>query len=549
MNIKYICIPVAYLFSLMSCMAGLSKEQTAERYPIIPLPAEVVCVPGSFVMDSHTSVVLKTKEEGIRQAADFLIDIVNQSQKVRLNHAFSASKGNVIFFVQSDTITAPEGYRLDISPRTITISSRNGVGAFYAVQTLRQLLPVACEKGTAGTPCSIRIPAGKIYDAPRFVYRGVMLDVARYFFPVDFIRKYIDVMALYKFNTLHLHLTDDQGWRVEIKSYPRLTEIGAWRKQSIVGHKKDVPRKYDGKPHGGFYTQQELKDLVAYANQRHIQLIPEIEMPGHSQAVLAAYPQLACKDQSYDVSCDWGVHKEVLCTKEETFIFLQAVLTEIFEIFPGKYIHIGGDECPKDRWKECAVCQANIKRLGLKDEHELQSYFIQRMEQFVNQHGKSIIGWDEILEGGLAPNATVMSWRGQEGGVKAAQMKHPVIMTPRNYCYLDYYQSADKMKEPLAISGYLPLDTVYSYNPTGLLSQEESKYMMGAQANVWTEYIATPEHAEYMSFPRAIALSEVNWSLPDRKNYADFMIRLKHHAKMLDAMGVNYAKHFLSNNQ
>ena len=344
-------------------------------------------------------------------------------------------------------------------------------------------------------------------------------------------------------NVLHLHLTDDQGWRIEIKSHPRLTSVGAWRKQSIAGHKNDVPRKYDGKPHGGYYTQDELREIVEYARERFIEVIPEIEMPGHTQSILAAYPQLACFHKNYEVSCDWGVHKEVLCTKEGSFKLLEDVLSEVFEIFPSKYIHIGGDECPKDRWSECPVCQRNIKRLGLKDEHELQSYFIKRMEEFVNAHDRQIIGWDEILEGGIAPNAVVMSWRGEAGGIKAAKMNHSVIMTPRDFCYLDYYQSEDRDNEPLAIYGYLPLDSVYSYNPTEKLTSEQGRYILGIQGNLWTEYIPTFSQAQYMVLPRWAALAEVQWSNPEKKNYENFLSRLPQLINIYDAEGYNYAKH------
>ena len=392
----------------------------------------------------------------------------------------------------------------------------------------------------------MKVPAGIIKDEPRFTHRGFMIDAGRYFFPADYVKKQIDIMALNKLNRLQLHLTDDQGWRVEIKSHPELTKIGAWRKETLIGHKNIKPHHYDGKPHGGFYTQEELKEIVKYASDRFIEVIPEIEMPGHAQAVLATYPQLACKPDKYEVSCIWGVHKNVLCTKEATFRFLEDVLTEVFAIFPSNYIHIGGDECPKDRWKECPTCQNNIKKLGLKDEHELQSYFISRMEKFINSHGKKIIGWDEILEGGLAPNATVMSWRGEAGGIKAAEMEHPVIMTPRNICYLDYYQSQDKENEPLAIGGYVPLDSVYLYNPVAAIKNEYQKYVMGVQGNLWTEYISTSEHAEYMTYPRLIALAEVNWTPIDHKDYNDFLKRLSKQIKRLDELDVNYAKHFIS---
>ena len=528
-----------------SCQVQLSEEKLSERYPIIPKPVQVTYQKGDFIFSGNIAVKVRTIKPDYKKAADFLIDYTNRTGAVTLVYAPEDAKGKSIVF-DTDQNIKPEGYSLNISPEQITILSSDEAGAFYAVQTLRQLLPVECEKKIYNKNIHMKVPAGIIKDEPRFTHRGFMIDAGRYFFPADYVKKQIDIMALNKLNRLQLHLTDDQGWRIEIKSHPELTKIGAWRKETLIGHKNIKPHHYDGKPHGGFYTQEELKEIVKYASDRFIEVIPEIEMPGHAQAVLATYPQLACKPDKYEVSCIWGVHKNVLCTKEATFRFLEDVLTEVFAIFPSNYIHIGGDECPKDRWKECPTCQNNIKKLGLKDEHELQSYFISRMEKFINSHGKKIIGWDEILEGGLAPNATVMSWRGEAGGVKAAEMEHPVIMTPRNICYLDYYQSHDKENEPLAIGGYVPLDSVYLYNPVAAIKNEYQKYVMGVQGNLWTEYISTSEHAEYMTYPRLIALAEVNWTPIDHKDYNDFLKRLSKQIKRLDELDVNYAKHFIS---
>ncbi len=528
-----------------SCQVQLSEEKLSERYPIIPKPVQVTYQKGDFIFSGNIAVKVRTIKPDYKKAADFLIDYTNRTGTVTLVYAPEDAKGKSIVF-DTDQNIKPEGYSLNISPEQITILSSDEAGAFYAVQTLRQLLPVECEKKIYNKNIHMKVPAGIIKDEPRFTHRGFMIDAGRYFFPADYVKKQIDIMALNKLNRLQLHLTDDQGWRIEIKSHPELTKIGAWRKETLIGHKNIKPHHYDGKPHGGFYTQEELKEIVKYASDRFIEVIPEIEMPGHAQAVLATYPQLACKPDKYEVSCIWGVHKNVLCTKEATFRFLEDVLTEVFTIFPSNYIHIGGDECPKDRWKECPTCQNNIKKLGLKDEHELQSYFISRMEKFINSHGKKIIGWDEILEGGLAPNATVMSWRGEAGGIKAAEMEHPVIMTPRNICYLDYYQSQDKENEPLAIGGYVPLDSVYLYNPVAAIKNEYQKYVMGVQGNLWTEYISTSEHAEYMTYPRLIALAEVNWTPIDHKDYNDFLKRLSKQIKRLDELDVNYAKHFIS---
>jgi hexosaminidase len=386
-----------------------------------------------------------------------------------------------------------------------------------------------------------------IRDSPRYTWRGMHLDVCRHFFPKEFIKKYIDLLALYKLNTFHWHLTEDQGWRIEIKKYPKLTQVGAYRKGSMIGKYDD--HKFDSLKYGGYYTQQDIKELVAYAQLRHITIVPEIEMPGHSVAAIASYPFLSCSGKQLKVEKEWGVFNDVYCTKDSTFNFLQDVLTEVMDLFPGKYIHIGGDECPKESWKKCSQCQARIKSEGLKDEHELQSYFIRRIEKFVNARGKQIIGWDEILEGGLAPNAAVMSWRGIDGGIAAANQKHNVVMSPGKPCYFDHYQSLNKAQEPLAIGGYNPLDSVYAYNPTpAVLGNKEQQYILGAQANVWTEYILNEKQVEYMALPRMCALAEALWLPLTKKNYADFVQRLKIQSKMLDKMNVNYAKHFLNPN-
>ena len=372
-------------------------------------------------------------------------------------------------------------------------------------------------------------------------------DVARHFFPVSFIKKYIDILAMHKMNTFHWHLTEDQGWRIEIKKYPKLTEIGSVRKETLIGHggSSSDNRTFDGEEYGGFYTQEEVKEVVAYAASNHITVIPEIELPGHASAAVAAYPELGNTGEQIEVVTRWGVFYDIFAPKEETFEFLEDVLTEVMELFPSKYIHIGGDEAPKNQWEESEFAQEVIKREGLKDEHELQSYFIGRIEKFLNSKGRDIIGWDEILEGGLAPNATVMSWRGEEGGIEAAKQRHNVIMTPSTYLYFDYYQVdvEEQQNEELSIGGYLPLERVYSYNPTPAeLTQDEQKYILGAQANVWTEYMKTPERVEYMILPRLTALSEVVWTQHELKDYEDFIVRLDSFTERYDALGLNYSK-------
>ncbi|MBD3288798.1 family 20 glycosylhydrolase, partial [candidate division KSB1 bacterium] len=388
-----------------------------------------------------------------------------------------------------------------------------------------------------------QIPCVEIRDEPRFSWRGMHLDVCRHFMPVEFVKKYIDLLAMFKFNRFHWHLTEDQGWRIEIKKFPKLSKISAWRSETLVGHARNKPEEYDGTPHGGFYTQEQIRDVVAYAKSRYIEVVPEIEMPGHSVAALAAYPEISCTGGPFEVAKKWGIFEDVYCAgKERTFQFLQGVLLEVIELFPYKYIHIGGDECPKARWKKCSDCQQRIKEEDLEDEAELQSYFIKRIEKFLQQKNRQIIGWDEILEGGLAPEATVMSWRGMKGGVEAARHGHDVIMTPTSHCYFDYYQ-ADPDSEPLAIGGYLPLDTVYSFEPVPEeLTEKEAQHVLGAQGNVWTEYMKTPDHVEYMIMPRMLALSEVVWSPEKLRNFEYFLSRVKLHLKRFDYADINYSK-------
>lgn len=428
-------------------------------------------------------------------------------------------------------------YELDVTAHKISISAGHADGIFYGIQSILQLVHHSGDG---------QISAMKIKDQPRFSWRGMHLDVSRHFFTVDELKKYLDYMAMYKMNSFHWHLTEDQGWRIEIKKHPKLTELGAWRDGTMIGAYSN--HQYDTIRYGGFYTQEEIKEVVAYAAQRHINVVPEIEMPGHSLAALTAYPEYSCTGGPFEVAQKWGVFDDVYCAgNDATFTFLQDILDEVLALFPSEYIHIGGDECPKTRWKECSKCQKRIADEGLKDEHELQSYFIQRIEKYVNSKGRKIIGWDEILEGGLAPNAAVMSWRGTEGGIAAAKAGHEAVMSPGSPCYFDHYQAEDKANEPHAIGGFNPLHKVYAYEPIPTaLSKEESKFILGAQANVWTEYMKTFEHVEYMALPRMSALAEVLWTQPELKDYTDYLERLKQHSAILDKMGINYAKHFLN---
>lgn len=521
------------LFILTSCFDDKIEVISPA---IIPIPLSQQINEGSFQLDNNTSL---TFDKGFSQVADFAKSYIENGSSIKINNQDSSNK---IKFIKDSSIKGEEAYNLSINSNSITIKAVSPKGAFYGFQSLRQLLPASFENGTFEGN-TVLIQNIEINDKPQFKYRGMHLDVGRHFFSVDFIKKYIDLMAMLKMNTFHWHLTEDQGWRIEIKKYPKLNEIAAYRNETLIGHYSDQPHQFDGKKYGGFYTQEQVKDIVKYASERQVTIIPEIEMPGHSQAALSAYPHLGCTEKPIDVATKWGVFDDIYCTKESTFKFLEDVLDEVIALFPGKYIHIGGDEAPKTRWKACKNCQRVIKREGLKDEHELQSYFIERMEKYINSKGKQIIGWDEILEGGLAPNATVMSWRGTSGAVTAAKQHHDVILTPGSHCYFDHYQSTNE-NEPIAIGGFLPLEKVYSFNPIPKeLTTDEAKYVLGAQGNVWTEYMKTSEHVEYMAFPRMMALSEVVWSDSKNKNFKDFKNRLQVYLKRMDARNVNYANH------
>jgi len=435
--------------------------------------------------------------------------------------------------IQPDTLLPDEWHTVQVRPDGITVSAPTEAGVFRGSRTVVQLLEQGLISGS--------LPCLTITDHPRFGWRGMHLDVCRHFFGVEFVKRYIDLLARYKMNSFHWHLTEDQGWRIEIKQHPKLTEVGAWRKGSQVGPYSR--RQYDTIPYGGYYTQEEIVEVVEYARARHINVVPEIELPGHAMAALAAYPHLGCTGGPYEVQRGWGVFEDVFCAgNDSVFDLLEDVLIEVMELFPSPYIHIGGDECPKEAWKACAKCQSRKKTEGLKDEHELQSWFIQRIEKFVNERGRVIIGWDEILEGGLAPHATVMSWRGTEGGIAAARSGHYAVMSPGSHCYFDHYQG-DPANEPLAIGGHTTVQKVYGYEPIPLeLKPEEHKYILGAQANVWTEYILTPGHVEYMAVPRMLALAEVLWTPKEKRDEADFILRLENEFPKLEAMQVNASK-------
>lgn len=538
---KMLYLIPAIVMILSGCTASRPSED-AKVPALIPAPVSISMLSGEFRFTEKTKIIIPSSDYEIKLAADFLASLLGNptGKEFAITEGLKPVKGSVL--MKHDTaVSNPEGYKLLITRKQLIISASAPAGFFHAVQTIRQMLPEQVENKKVVEGIELAVPACIIEDYPRFGYRGMHLDVGRHMFPVETIKKYIDILALHKINTFHWHLTEDQGWRIEIKEYPKLTETGAYRDETVIGHAGRPPLKYDGTRYGGFYTQEEVKEVVAYARSRFITVIPEIEMPGHSVAALSAYPQLGCTGGPYKVHTKWGITDDIYCAgKEETFTFLQDVLTEVIGLFPGTYIHIGGDEAPKARWEKCPLCQKRMKDEGLKDEHELQSYFIKRIEKFLSSKGRKLIGWDEILEGGLAPEATVMSWRGIKGGIAAAQMKHDVIMTPNSHVYLDYYQ-CEPEGQPLAIGGYLPLEKVYSFNPVPPeLNPEEQKYIIGFQGNVWTEYIPTPEHMEYMAFPRAFAIAETAWT-PDRlKDFEDFLARLEVMKKRYDAIGINY---------
>lgn len=533
-------------FLIVVCFfSGVFMIQAA-KYQIIPIPQKLIPENGSFRFNSKTVVLCDVnRPEEVRLAHQFAaqIQLVSGLNIPVLNTQQNLNVRAVIFKLTTDS--GAESYRLKVTPTSIQINAGAAAGMFYAMQTLYQLMPVEIYGNKLAHKVKWQVPCVEIVDAPRFAYRGLHLDVCRHFFSVDFIKKYLDAMAIHKLNTFHWHLTDDQGWRIEIKKYPKLTQVGSIRAQTLEGFYFSNPQKFDGKPYGGFYTQDEAREIVAYAAQRFITVIPEIEMPGHSEAALASYPFLSCNnDTTIRVATNWGIFKDVFCPRDTTFRFLENVLTEIMDIFPSKFIHIGGDECPKDRWKSCSDCQQLIQKLDLKDENGLQSYFIHRIENFLNAHGRSIIGWDEILDGGLAPNATVMSWRGTAGGVAAAKAGHNVIMTPVSSCYFDHYQ-ADPSTEPLAIGGFLPISQVYAYEPIAPeLAADDEKYILGSQANVWTEYMPTSRQVEYMVFPRLAALSEVVWSGRNQRNWNDFRGRMLTQFERYKQLDINYSKAF-----
>ena len=526
------------LFGLLAVTISCKFSFSQKQINIVPYPNDVKMGKGYFELSSATKIIYgKGTEKLASYFKEQVINLTGLSLKVELYDGKNPllNKNNIQLFLNDDA-SFKEGYTLQISKTTIDLKAKESALLFNGIQTLLQLLPV---KKSAE---SISIPQLFIKDSARFAYRGMHLDVSRHFFPVAFIKKYIDLLAMHKYNTFHWHLTDDQGWRIEIKKYPLLTQIGSCRDQTLIGNYGS--NKYDGTKYCGFYTQEQVKEIVQYATDRFITVIPEIEMPGHAVAALTSYPYLGCTKGPYKTMETWGISEDVFCAgNDSTYTFVEDVLKEVMELFPSKLIHIGGDECPKVRWKTCPVCQQKIKKENLKDEHELQSYFVKRIEKFVNSKGKNIIGWDEILEGGLAPNATVMSWRGIEGGIAAAKQGNNVVMTPGSHCYFDHSQSSNE--DSITIGSYLPLEKVYEFEPVpATLSANETKRILGAQGNVWTEYMTNESKVEYMVLPRIAALAEVLWSTTGKRNFADFEKRLPFILERYKAMNYNYSTAF-----
>lgn len=534
----------------LMCLSLSLMARPVKDIQIIPQPSSVKVLKGSFnaagksfFCDPKFGDLAKLNIDRFANRLSLVSGKMSTTSVGVANMNFVPNEGFVFI---KDANIALEGYELLVTKKSVVVKASDENGVIYAIETIKQLLPTDIYGKEQAKDVKYSIPCVDIKDAPRFAYRGMLLDCARHYFSVQEIKRFLDMLAVHKMNRFHWHLTDDQGWRIEIKKLPRLKEISAYRNGTII--KKDWDSN-DGIRYGYCYSQEEIKEIVNYASSLGITIIPEIDLPGHMLGALAAYPELGCTGGPYEVWKSWGVSDEVLCVgKEETFKFLETVLAEVMDLFPSEYIHIGGDECPKNRWKECPACQAKIKELGLKDDDKhtkesyLQNYVTARVQKFVNDHGKKIIGWDEILEGDLAKGATVMSWQGVSGGIEAAKRGYDAIMSPNSFLYFDYYQSSEIDKEPFGIGGNLPIEKVYSYEPYDGMPENAQKHILGVQANLWTEYVATPEHLEYMILPRMAALSEIQWSPASEKNFERFKESLKHEFSMYDKMGYTYSK-------
>ena len=533
----------ALTFAVCITLAGTAQESVAPS--ILPKPSKLQMgnSNGKFELNRETKIVCKFDDKEIKSALAELDRLATDIFGKRLSRSSKVKEVNHII-IRHDGSIKPEGYMLDITPENIIIKAGNAAGVFYAVQTLKQIIPVQAYE----TPLDLEkvtLPLMKVSDTPHFGYRGFMLDCSRHFWSVETVKEVIDILALHKMNRFHWHLTEDQGWRIEIKKYPLLTQVGSLREQTTTGKNEGL----DGIPYGGYYTQKDIKEIVKYAQERFVTIVPEIEIPGHSLGALSAYPWLGCEGEkgNYKTWAYWGVSKQIACAgRESTFKFWEDVLTEVMDLFPGEYIHIGGDEAPRDMWKECPDCQKRIKENNLNSEAELQSYVNSRIEKFLNAHGRKLIGWDEILEGGVSQGATIMSWRGTEGGIAAAKKGNNVIMTPGSHCYLDYCQTTDRKDELLSNGSYVPLRKAYSFNPYDQLAKDEQKHILGVQGNLWTEYVTTPMQLQYKALPRLGAIAEIGWSNPDpaTKDVEEFIGRAKELARYYSVYGWSFGRHF-----
>jgi len=536
---------LAFLIALFGPIASrpvVTQAQPATTLALVPLPSKVTTGRGSFTLTASTPIVADAalRAQG-RQLASALGPATSFDLPVRSGPAPAAPHIALRIQKPLESTLGGEGYRLNVTPRAVTIVAAAPAGVFYGMQTLRQLLPTAIFRDAAVKGVTWQVPVVTIEDVPRFRWRGAHLDVARHFQPKEFVKKYIDLLALHKMNRFHWHLTDDQGWRLEIKQYPKLTSIAAWRKETLVGHHRDKDQQFDGIRHGGFYTQDDVREVVAYAAERFVTVVPEIEMPGHSQAIISAYPELGCTNEPVEPRMVWGISPYLLNAEPSTIMFMQNVLSEVLTLFPSLWIHVGGDEAVKTQWKASPRIQARIAELGLKNEEELQSWFIRQMDTFLTSKGRRLIGWDEILEGGLAENATVMSWRNLDGAMAAARAGHDAVLTPTAFTYLDYYQVKDTTREPLSIGGFLPIETVYGWDPAPPgLDPALVRHFLGVQGQLWTEYLPGPKRVEYNAFPRLIALAEVAWTPTSLKSFEGFRTRLGTHLERLRILDVNY---------
>jgi len=526
---KKLLVPLILSLIIFQLSAQIKSVGTIQ---IIPQPNKITLSKGVFSLTNDTKIQYRGGETA-KPMAEKLAAMLNRSSGLQFQvSTANAAKSAIVFLLDKKQTANDESYSVSVKPRQIIITASSAHGLFNGLQSLRQLFPSAIESENS-VPTNWAIPCVEIEDAPRYSYRGLHLDVSRHFFDKKFILKYIDMMAMYKYNTFHWHLTDDQGWRIQIKKYPLLNKISAFRKEC------------NGDTTGGFYTQDEVKEVVAYAAERFVEVIPEIEMPGHAVAVLAAYPELSCSGGPFTVASTWGIFSDVYCAgNEKTYDFIQGVLDEVIPLFPSKYIHIGGDECRKTRWERCIKCQAKMKTENLANEHKLQSYFINRIEKYVQPKGKQIIGWDEILEGGVTQTATIMSWRGIKGGIEAAKHGNDVVMTPGTHCYFDYYQGVEA-EEPAAFphNKFLPLQQVYTFDPTPKeLTTEQAKHILGGQANVWAEFITTTAQVEYMVYPRALAMIECLWTMPEKKEYTFFEQKVHGQYDRMNRYGINFSK-------